>query len=289
MADARAQIEREEANRRSSAHPKFQHLRTQQQHELHRFLDFSTKARITMDKRHAEQKTAMIEHHQDVSSKMQARHARTAGQLEDRQVAAEMELRTTLEQSERSIRVRLKHMEAYCDGLGRPVDSRLPRRVVTERDLRELGQQYNIRDNIDRLNQSKINVMRVRQTKQMEELLNRQDIELSKMAVKTQNELEDLATRFAQEEYAVIEIFKARQNRLQRRWKLSIEILAKEIEVDEKMTYGLIDPPSWPTSTGQHEGGAVDPKEKGVDELLLLPLHAILPSLSTVIECSTAR
>lgn len=66
-------------------------------------------------------------------------------------------------------------MEAYCDGLGRnPSSHHMPPRVVTEQNLRDLGHQYNLRDNMERQHQSKINMMRDRQANRMEELLQRQ-------------------------------------------------------------------------------------------------------------------
>src|SRR5438270_13769088 len=110
--------------------------------------------------RHGQAKIDVLDRYGDLQSKMKERHLRTATHLEDRQVGAEMELRTSLKQAERSVAIRLRHMEAYCDGLGRSAHGNLPARTVTERDLRELGQQYNIRDDLERMHQSKINVMR---------------------------------------------------------------------------------------------------------------------------------
>ena len=246
IAAAREEVEREEAEKRSRNHPSLRNLSQQQEDEMRRFQDFTAKVKRAMHTRHSGEKVAMAEKHADQQNKMKERHLRTATHLEDRQVAAEMELRATLEQSERSVRVRLKHMEAYCDGLGCVPNARMPPRNVTERDLRELGQQYNVRDGMERLHEAKINVMRDRQAKQMEELLNRQQVELGKLEGRRQEDVEDLAAHFAHEEDCASAVFKSRRARLQRRWELAVEILCKELELQEKTTYGLISTPSWP-------------------------------------------
>ncbi len=156
-----------------------------------------------------------------------------------------MDLRATLEQSERSVRIRLRHMEAYCDGLGRRPDGAGPQRVVTERDLRELGQQYNVRDGMARLHQARINVMRDQQAKRMEELLARHEAELRKLRDKHDEDLEDLAAEFAHDQDALSRVFADRKAKLQRRWELAIEILRKEMEARDNAKYGPMALPEW--------------------------------------------
>ncbi|CAM1502150.1 Fc.00g041340.m01.CDS01 [Cosmosporella sp. VM-42] len=248
-AAATAAAERLEAERRSRDHPDFQNLVELQDLEIQRFQNFTAKTKTDMRIRHVEQKQELIEKHKELEEKMQERHAKTISHLEDRQVAAEMDLRASLEQSERSVQIRLKHMEAYCDGLGRgssDSSTRMPARVVTERDLRELGQQYNLRDGMERLHEAKINVMRDRQAKRMEELVDRQENELEKLQSKNHDELEDQAERFTHEEDALAGILRVRKARLIRRWELAIEILRKELEAQTGAKYALIATPGWP-------------------------------------------
>jgi hypothetical protein len=244
-AEAAATAERRKAEERSRNHKAFQVLQQSQRDDLQRFLSFQTSAREKLQGRQRSRREALTEKHGELQEKMKERHAKTTAHLEDRQVAAEMELRSTLEQSEKSVRIRLKHMEAYCDRLGRNPDSNMPQRTVTERDLRELGQQYNLRDNIERLHQSKVNVMRDRQAKQMEELVDRQTSELDKLAAKLQEDLEDLAGTFADETDAMTRLFKERRERLQRRWGLAILILCKELEAKESTTFAELPIPRW--------------------------------------------
>jgi hypothetical protein len=205
--------------------------------------------------RHAAKKLAVANRYSDQIEKMKERHAKTASHLEDRQIAAEMELRATLEQSEKSVKIRLKHMEAYCHGLGRNPESDMPGRMVTERDLRELGQQYNLRDGMERLHQAKINVMRDRQAKRMEELLERQEKEMEKLMHKRDSEIENLAGEFAHEEDIHARVFNERKLKLQRRWELAIEILRAELERKKGVRFAIIDIPEWPDDNEAHEDG----------------------------------
>ena len=245
-AAAASAAERLEAEERSENHPSMKELLNQQWEEKRRFDTFDASMRGDMRERHTWKKRALVEKQADLEDKMKERHAKTAAQLEDRQVAAELELRSTLEQSERSVRIRLKHMEAYCDGLGRNTTVQMPQRTVTERDLRELGQQYNLRDNLERIHQSKINVLRDRQAKRMEELLERQEAELEKLQAKGQEELEDLAAQFAHETDEIQAVESARRQRLEHRWKLCVEVLCKELEESEGLRYAQIPSPRWP-------------------------------------------
>lgn len=249
-AEAAEQLEAEE---RSKGNESFQALQQTQKDEMRRFIDFESSTRQSVRTRQQEQKGTLIEKHLDQAEKMKERHTKTAAHLEDRQVAAEMELRSSLEQSERSVRIRLKHMEAYCDGLGRNPSSDMPQRAVTERDLRELGQQYNLRDSLERLHQSKINVMRDRQAKRMEELLERQEQELAKHNAKRQEELEDQAAQFAHEMDAVVGLFNSRRSRLQKRWELSMEVLCKELEEKESVKYARLSTPEWPQEQSEEQ------------------------------------
>lgn len=246
IAAAADAAERHDALERSRKHATFQILLQAQAEEMKRFTDFASATKDRMKAHHKARKETLVEKQNSEEEKMKERHNKTAGHLEDRQVAAEMELRASLEQSERSVNVRLKHMEAYCEGLGRNPSSQMPHRTVTERDLRELGQQYNLRDNLERLHESKINVMRDRQAKRMEELCDRQDAELEKLLEKRQEELEDLAARFAHETDDLDTLFKSRQERLQQRWELAIEVLCRELEAKEGLEYAKLPTPEWP-------------------------------------------
>jgi len=164
-----ARVESEEklaAEKRTKDSEQLNSLRAQQINERDRLCAFERKMKWMMWTRHGQLKLQILDKYDKMQAAMKERHFRTTNQLEDRQVGAEMELRVNFKQMERVSVLRLRHMEAYCEGLGMSGTGN-PRRNVTERDLIELGRQYNIRDNLERLHQSKINVMRDKQAKQV--------------------------------------------------------------------------------------------------------------------------
>lgn len=252
-AAAAASAERLEAEERTRNKRDFSDMAKAQQRELVRFIEFFDRGREHMQSRFVEQRKTMLERHVEEEEKLKEKHAKSVSQLEDRQVAAEMDLRNTLEASARSVNIRLKHMEAYCDGLGRNSGSSSPdstgtqhQRVVTERDLRELGQQYNIRDGMERSHQAKINVMRDRQAKRMEELIEQQETEYDNFLDRNREELDELAAQTAHDEEMLASTFSARKIKLVRRWELAIEILRKELEAQDGVKYAPIPTPTWP-------------------------------------------
>ncbi|GAW23288.1 hypothetical protein ANO14919_128430 [Xylariales sp. No.14919] len=256
-AAAKEAAEELEIEVRTQNSDEFKSLRAEQAKEMERFGAFVQKSRWLLWTRHAQQKVALVEKHSAAIEKMLERHAKTSANLEDRQVAAEMELRCTLEQSERHVRVRLKHMEAYCDGLGLDPASEMPSRVVSERDLRELRQQYNLERNMKQLHQAKINVMRDRQAKALEQLLERQEYEVERLMEKNAKEIEHLESDFADEEDTFATTFSARQSTLEARWKLEMEIIRKELENERGVRYNLLPPLEWPQEKGGFEDGLV--------------------------------
>lgn len=248
-AEAAAELaERAKAEERTRGCAHFTSLVGRQRKELDRFVAYEKTIRWKIWLRHTDQKKAIADKYQDLADKMRERHTKTAAHLEDRQVAAEMELRNNLEHQEKSVRIRLKHMEAYCEAEGTSPDSELPLRVVTERDRRELCQQYNIRDGMERLHQAKINVMRDRQAKRMEELLERQETELEKLAEKQEEEVEDLAAEFAHEEDAIVRCLDERKSRIFKRWELALDILRAELEDETGLRYATPPIPQWPAA-----------------------------------------
>lgn len=253
--EAREARESIEAAQRTLNDPDCQALGESQGKDLERFRMFERKSRWHMWARHAQQKLALIEKQSTALDKMKERHLKTTATLEDRQVTAEMELRATLDQSERNVRTRLKHMEAYCDGLGQNPEAHMPSRVVTERDLRELAQQYNLEKNMRQLHEARINVMRDRQTSALEELNERQESEMSKLLEKHNNDLEALDVVFAEEEERAAAVFLQRRSLLQKRWILCAEILRRELERDKGEQYALVSSPEWPVDVEPSDDG----------------------------------
>lgn len=232
---------------RLRANSSIQQLGQEQQEELRRFLDYKSQGKDALQTRHLLQEAAIEEKYECQEEKLHERHERAWTAQEDRHVVAEMGLLESLQQDELNIHLRLKHMEAYCNGLGRNPNSSAPVRVVTERDLRELGQQYYLRDGMGRMRESKINLMRERQSVKMEELRAKQTEEFSLFLDKRQEALDRLEAQCVQEESQFNEVFESRQSRLQSRWVLAIEVLCKELEEQNPgQIYHRIATPRWP-------------------------------------------
>jgi hypothetical protein len=249
---AESSIKEVEASRRTAENGEMKDLRQMQIEERDRFIAFERKMKWHMWTRHAQQKIELLDRFGDLQAKMTERHTKMAMQLEDRQVAAEMELRGTLKQAEKSVQIRLRHMEAYCNGLGR-ANAPGPSRVVTERDLRELGQQYNIRDDMERLHQSRINVIREKQSKQMDQLLATQEAETAGLAKQQDAEQDELEEAFAIEEEKFTALFDGRKERLNRRWRIACEVARRRLASTHGVTFGAMPDVEWPDLSKEHE------------------------------------
>jgi hypothetical protein len=233
--------ERVEADRRTAESEEFESLRERERVQMEEFRRFEGKMRWVMWTRHSQKRLAMMERYKDQMEKTRERHAKTEQHLEDRQIEAEIELRTALEQSEKSIRIQLKYMEAYCNG-----PSRLPEREVTRKHREQLARQYHVRDGIERRHQSQINVLREKQAKRMEELVERHEKELAALVEKRAEEVEDLGLAFTNEEEALVMVFAERRERMVRRWGLEGEILRREMAKRDGVRYGTMVLPEWP-------------------------------------------
>lgn len=256
-----------EAEKRTAESTEFQQLRDVQAEEVERFTSYAQRKRDAMWAGQLQRKLALAERFSDQMEKMKERHAKTVAHLEDRQIRAEMTLRETLEQSERSVRIRLKHMEAYCERLARENDGdddddseKMPARRVTERDLRELEQQYSLRDGMERQHTARINVMRDRQLKAMEELVERQEEEWERVVEKRDSETEDLAVAFALEEDELVKELEKRERRLRWRWILGVEIVRRKLEGQQGVEYAAMPIPQVRV-TDDHIGERSDDRE----------------------------
>ncbi|KAK3394052.1 hypothetical protein B0H63DRAFT_33508 [Podospora didyma] len=246
IAAAADELLKQQAEKRTKESHVFRALRREQEAEMVRFLEFEDKMESNLKARQQRKKRALAEKYSELTEKMRERHAKTEQHLDDRQVEAESELRAALEQSERSIRVKLKYMEAYCHGGQiKSSDSTMGSRQVTEKHLETLREQYRFRDELTRRHQAQINVLREKQAKCMDELLGRHDKEMRSLAEKRAEEIEDLAVEFTNEADAFSQGFEGRKARLQRRWRLTAEMLRVEMEKFNNVKYAPMAPPEW--------------------------------------------
>ncbi|KAK1750296.1 ribonucleases P/MRP protein subunit POP1 [Echria macrotheca] len=262
---------RQEAEKRTSESETFKRLMERQRAEMARFVEFERKMEEAMRARHVKARVGLAEKHQDLTERMKERHAKTEQHLEDRQIEAEIELRAALEQSEKSVRIQLKYMEAYCKGLtGKAVDEAsqdmaMPSRQVTEKHLEQLNQQYLVRDGMEQRHQSQINVLREKQAKRMEELMERHEAEMEALEDRKNEEIEDLAVKFTNDKEALLSSFQGRRSRLSKMWMLASEILRAELQTAWKTSFAPMPPPEWPMlDAGSGAAGVVlETEEEG--------------------------
>ena len=138
--------------------------------------------------------------------------------------------------------VRLRYMEAYCQTptpppslpdptSGRPsIDALLPERKVTERDYHNLAQQYRERDAMKDLHASKINVLRGRQKKAVENLIRRREQELAKLEREQDKELASVDQDYANQEDRLKLALGAKKARLEMRWRIQALIERTKVE-----------------------------------------------------------
>lgn len=175
-------------------------------------------------------------------------------ELEERHFSAEMELREALAQERKSCLIRLRHMEDYCAS----ADSKgaYPARVVTDRDLRELGQQYDRRDDMDRLHEARIKVMRDKQERQSEALELSQREECRDLLYKMRSEVEELEAASARDEEQFHRVFKKRREQLTERWAKEEEGIWAKLELDTTTGTGRL--PSRPRRSQLKDSTMVD-------------------------------
>ncbi|RKF82519.1 putative ibr domain-containing protein [Golovinomyces cichoracearum] len=221
-------------------------LRAQQVNERDRFRAFERKMKWYMATRHGKERIKAQKIFEKRIAKLKECHEKAFIRLEDIQVEAEYEMISKFQHLERNVRNRLRHMESYCDAVGRDPDDPSNVRVVTEKDLRQLGQQYNLRDSMRHVHQSKIKVLRDKQAKQLERLLSQQERELEVLLNKRE-ELTQAEQRFKKEKDGLAELFAKRKAALIQKWRLEEQAEIQRLKEEKKFESTSISPPiEWP-------------------------------------------
>lgn len=167
------------AKRRSLESEALKILRANQVEERNRVTEVQRSQRRDSQVKNESQKVEITSHYQQLEQSMRDRHHQAMIIMEDRHLSAEVDLHRTLELARQGCETRLRHMEAYCNS---PLlIEGMPVRTVTDKDFRGLAQQYHVRDSMESLHNSRINVLRERQAKQVETAIARQEEELAEL------------------------------------------------------------------------------------------------------------
>lgn len=153
------------------------------------------------------------------------------------------------EAEKRTAMTRLKHMEAYCQNptppptpvdpsSGRPsLDAALPERKVTDRDYHNLAQQYRERDAMDTLHASKINVLRGKQKKAVENFLCKKEREMEKLEKDQEKELAQIDQEYAAQEDQLRAALESKRVLLEARWQTQALIERTKMERTTGLKY----------------------------------------------------
>ena len=159
--------------------------------------------------------------------------------LEARQLEDEMKMQKEHQGEKRTVMTRLRHMEAYCQNptppptpvdptSGRPSLEVLPGRKVTDKDYHNLAQQYRERDAMDTLHASKINVLRGKQKKTVENLIRKKEKEIELLEHEQEKELQQIDKEFQDDN--VRAAIGAKRARLDLRWQTQAMIERGKME-----------------------------------------------------------
>lgn len=178
-------------------------------------------------------------------------------EFEARQLEDELKQQREHEVEKRAIQTRLKHMEAYCQTpspprspTNPPLELRasedslrsLPERHVTQQHYENLAQAYHLRDNMDDLHVSKINVLRGKQKKALQNFILRKEREVQQMEKEHEKELDSVDRDYTKQETEIREEFEMKRSKLEARWKLQALIERTKMERSTGLKYeGLPD------------------------------------------------
>jgi hypothetical protein len=154
------------------------------------------------------------------------------------------------EHEKKAVMLRLRHMEAYCQNPTPPssptepsssergsTDSTLPGRKVTEKDYHSLAQQYRERDIMDTLHASKINVLRGKQKKALENFTRKKENELNALEREQEKEIALIDRDATVQETDLRLALDTKRARLESRWRLQSSILQKKMENTTGLKY----------------------------------------------------
>ncbi|KAK3172396.1 hypothetical protein OEA41_005717 [Lepraria neglecta] len=235
------------ARRRSMSNPVLKKLRTTQLQEQLRFISFEASQNRLMRTREIQHKRDALSDYHERQKDIYIRHAEALASLEHRHLSAEVDLNRTLELERQACDTRLRHMQAYCNP--RSTVQGMPDRVVTKSDYRQLEQQYHIRNGMDNLHASRINVLREKQGKQTERIMAKQEAELEALESDFEHQNEELDTKFREEERQLQQEFAERKKRLVARWNLAEVIERRKLELLTDEEHGPLPAIKWSHDT----------------------------------------
>lgn len=204
-----------------------------------------------MRSRQENTRQSLLDEHPQKVKAVQDRHVEALSSLEHRHLSAEMDLERTLEVERQACQTRLKHMQAFCNP--RSVIQGMPNRIITQQHYRQLDQQYHVRNGMENLRASRINVLREKQAKQLERIMAKQELDVEQMDKELATTLQEFETTCHTEMQVLTEESAERRKRLVSRWSLAEAILRKRLENETGEAYGRLPPTPWHDRVQEHD------------------------------------
>ena len=235
----------DEQLRTAMADEAFQVLHAQRKEQFQRIVEFESKQRqaisayheksrnrlssqVTRNKAEKAKEVGIPTPHIFEDTLTLSQHAQALEQLEEAQVAAELDLRKAHVQERQNVATALKYMEAYCDGLN--TSGTESKHTVSEDDRKKLKRQHALQDNLPHKHESAINVLRAKQEKDVKVHMHKQNAELVQMDHEFEKENRLLEMHFLKESSRLEALMESRRRRAAARWTLRTESWRKDFE-----------------------------------------------------------
>ncbi|KGO77379.1 hypothetical protein PITC_040330 [Penicillium italicum] len=253
------QFSKEELQR-SLDDPELSEMHQRHQMERNRHLEFQDAALSTLRRRH---QTALSEKQSDnqrLEDEKREKNIQATNQIEERQLAVEIEQQREFDRAKMNSRTRIKHMEGYLRNASPPPspagtsiraersgrssesfsesDSTPPARVFTRQHMEQLEQQYHSHKSMDQLHDARIKVLRDRQELKLQEATARMEKELDEMCNRHTRDIVTLQGEHQREEASLMQALDTKKTNLRHRWYLEEAVLRRHLEVRHGQSYG---------------------------------------------------
>ena len=156
------------------------------------------------------------------------------------------------EAEKRAMQTRLKHMEAYCQTPSPPLSpiqstfnhrpsidsiSTIPERHVTQQHYENLAQAYHIRDSMDSLHASKINVLRGKQKRALQNFMLKKERDIEQLEKTYEKDMDSIDKEYTRKEDEIKSEFDMKRSKLESRWKLQTLVEKTRLERTTGLRY----------------------------------------------------
>ena len=205
---------------------------------------YYSKHQALVREREASRKS-LVSSYAELEASLKASHVAALSELEPKHLRAEQELENDLATEQRNLNLRIKHMTGYCSAHGLPSPEGTLKRKVTASDQRSLEQQQYVQRGMDSLHKAKINVLRAKQAKQTEKLIEKQWQELEDLHTEHEIAMSEDDERFREQEEALTQDMATQKQRLSRRWNFEEAFARWRLEEETGFKYGALPAIEW--------------------------------------------